>query len=240
MGLVRLESFLEDHIEGFFNKKFSSDLEPVELIKGLEREMAKYRKKKSVPNVYELTLSNEDYQRLCAQRIYDTLYTAIEKQVILDDKVMDGTLRIHMHQQRRLTRGVFKLESAFHEQDDGEDDVNASHTIMLDRPTAPLLSPGDHMTASLNVIEGPDLDSYLEIGEKRIYLGRRDKNDFILTDSNASRLHAWISYERHRHILHDAQSTNGTFVNDRPVETCCLRDGDRIRIGLNVLIYEVI
>ena len=56
MGLVRLESFLEDHIEGFFNKKFSSDLEPVELIKGLEREMAKYRKKKSVPNVYELTL----------------------------------------------------------------------------------------------------------------------------------------------------------------------------------------
>ena len=120
MGLVRLESFLEDHIEGFFNKKFSSDLEPVELIKGLEREMAKYRKKKSVPNVYELTLSNEDYQRLCAQRIYDTLYTAIEKQVILADQVMDGTLRIHMHQQRRLTRGVFKLESAFHEQDDGE------------------------------------------------------------------------------------------------------------------------
>ena len=34
----RVESFLGDHIEGFFNRKFSSHLEPVELIKGLEKE----------------------------------------------------------------------------------------------------------------------------------------------------------------------------------------------------------
>ena len=41
MGIGKLESFLEDHIEGFFNKRFSSDLEPVELMKGLEKEIAR-------------------------------------------------------------------------------------------------------------------------------------------------------------------------------------------------------
>ena len=37
MGIGKLESFLENHIEGFFNKRFSSSLELVELIKGIER-----------------------------------------------------------------------------------------------------------------------------------------------------------------------------------------------------------
>ena len=41
MGIGKLESFLENHIEGFFNKKFSSDLEPVELSKALEKEYLK-------------------------------------------------------------------------------------------------------------------------------------------------------------------------------------------------------
>ena len=94
--------------------------------------------------------------------------------------------------------------------------------------------------ASLTVVEGPDLDAYLEIGEKQVYIGRRDKNEFILTDTNASRLHAWISYEHHRHELYDAQSTNGTFFNGRRIDSCRLQHGDKIRIGMTVLRYEVI
>ena len=39
MGLGKMESFLANHIEGFFNRKFSSDLEPVELMQGLEKKL---------------------------------------------------------------------------------------------------------------------------------------------------------------------------------------------------------
>mgnify|MGYP000161070351 CR=1 FL=1 len=39
MGLGAWESYLANHIEGFFNKKFSSSLETVELMNGLEREV---------------------------------------------------------------------------------------------------------------------------------------------------------------------------------------------------------
>ena len=90
MGIGKLESFLENHIEGFFNKKFSSDLEPVELSKALEKEIARQGKGKAqrnVPNQYVFFLAKEDYQRLCARRIMDELYAVAEKQVILQNHI---------------------------------------------------------------------------------------------------------------------------------------------------------
>ena len=61
----------------------------------------------------------------------------------------------------------------------------------------------------------------------------------ILTDSNISRVHAWVSYERHRHVLYEAQSRNGTFINGERREMQCLRNGDEIRLGTTALRYEV-
>ena len=61
-----------------------------------------------------------------------------------------------------------------------------------------------------------------------------------MTDPNASRVHASIRYERHRHFLQDEDSTNGTLLNGRPVLESWLRHGDEIQIGNSVLRYEVI
>ena len=86
----------------------------------------------------------------------------------------------------------------------------------------------------------------LSRGVYKLRCGRSDEvedisaNTLVLTDTNASRLHAWISYEHHRHELYDAQSTNGTFVNGRRIDSCRLQHGDKIRIGMTVLRYEVI
>ena len=105
----------------------------------------------------------------------------------------------------------------------------------------PINLPTEYKTASLLAVDGPDIDSYLEFGERQIYIGRRVKNDFILTDTNASRVHAYIAYERHRHVLYDAESLNGTFVNGYQVsQPQLLHAGDEIRIGSSVLLYEVI
>ncbi len=114
---------------------------------------------------------------------------------------------------------------------------------MLDKSefNPPLNLPTEYKTVSLLAVEGQDIDSYLEFGEKNIYIGRRVNNDFILTDTNASRVHAYITYERHRHILYDAESTNGTYINGKSVVLPqLLRPGDEIGIGETVLLYEVI
>jgi len=78
------------------------------------------------------------------------------------------------------------------------------------------------------------------LGERQIYLGRRETNDFVLDDESASRIHAYIAYERHRHILYDAGSLNGTHVNRKSISRHELRDGDKILIGNTVLAYKVL
>ncbi|MDD6383678.1 FhaA domain-containing protein [Mitsuokella sp.] len=241
MGLGTWESYLTNHIEGFFNKRFSSNLEVAELMNGIEKEVARQASGAGTPvgNVFDFYLCPDDYHRLCAQRIIDALCTTAGRQVILQDCTMEGKLTIRMKQSRKLSRGMYKLRCS------REDEVEEpDNTLVLERPrldeSRPLSLPAFHPLASLTVVEGPDRDAYLELGEKQIYIGRRDKNEFILTDAKASRLHAWISYEHHRHELHDAQSTNGTFVEGERIATCRLQHGDTIRIGVTILRYEVI
>lgn len=247
MRIGKLEAFLEDHIEGFFNKRFSSSLEMAELVKGLEKEIGRQGDGKAmqvVPNRYCFALAPEDYQRFCAKRMLDELYLAVEKQVILQNYRIDGRLEVQCCQEKQCDKGTYNLKAWSEEilSETGAE-VN-SHTIVLERPSLsankPLNLPAEYKIASLRVTEGPDLDAYLEFGEKKIYIGRREKNEFILTDSNASRLHAWVDYEEHRHILHDARSTNGTFVNGARIDTYCLQPGDEIQVGSTVLVYEVV
>ena len=197
---------------------------------GLEREVKRQssgKRRQDIDTAFIFSLNPEDYHRLCARRVIEDLRTMVARQIILQDCAADGVITVRMEQSGKLSRGVYKLRCG---RSDEVEDISAN-TLNL---------PAFHAMASLTVVEGPDLDAYLEIGEKQVYIGRRDKNEFILTDTNASRLHAWISYEHHRHELYDAQSTNGTFVNGRRIDSCRLQHGDKIRIGMTVLRYEVI
>lgn len=247
MKIGKLESFLEEHIEGFFNKRFSSNLEMAELVRGLEKEIGRQGHGKAlqlVPNRYCFALAPEDYQRFCARRAMDALYVAVEKQIIVQNYQMEGHLKVQCCQEKDRSKGTYALKAWSEDAPLAAGKESFSKTIVLERPSlsgsTPLNLPAAYKTASLRVTEGPDLDAYLEFGEKKIYIGRLDKNEFILTDTNVSRLHAWIAYEKHRHILHDAQSTNGTFVNGKRIETYCLQPGDKIQAGSTVLVYEVI
>lgn len=246
MGLEKIESFLGDRIEGFFNKHLSSHLEPVELLKQAEREAMKRKTKVGkeflVPNEYSFFLHEEDYQRLCAQRISDAICEAVEKLVIREECFMDGQLRIHLQKSQMVSRGLFEIQSCFTEGQTEQEEEEEPHTVVLDRKDfrAALEAPVQHKIASLTVMSGPDVDAFLEFGEKQLYIGRRDTNDFILTDTNVSRVHACIAYERHRHVLRDAGSLNGTLLNGEKAETACLRSGDEIQTGNTVLLYEVI
>ena len=245
MSIGNLESFLERKIEGFFNRKLSSGLEPSEVMKQLEREILRRRRKSQngviVPNSYYIEMAPEDYQRLCARRFLDEIYIMVEKAVINNDCFMDGHLEITVNSNEELSRGNCEVLGRF--EDDFYEEKTECHTIVLDKSefNPPLNLPTEYKTVSLLAIEGQDIDSYLEFGEKNIYIGRRVNNDFILTDTNASRVHAYITYERHRHILYDAESLNGTYVNgQRVVLPQLLHPGDEIGVGETVLLYEVI
>ena len=64
-------------------------------------------------------------------------------------------------------------------------------------------------------------------------IGReRTPGGIVLHDPNVSRRHAELSYDGRVWRIRDLDSTNGTLVNDVDVDTCILRDGDLLTLGL--------
>ena len=247
--IERVESFLEDHIEGFFNRKFSSHLEPVELIKGLEKEAKKQGAGGVLANAYVISLGTEDYQRLCSHRVADELGVALKKYIIRADLTMDGKLSICFALDESLRTGSYHLVARTQQARVPVQEANVSHdtmaqTIVLERPSLMearcLNLPPVHEIAALTVINGADEGVSMRLGERKVYMGRMPQNEFILTDTNVSRVHAWIAYESHRHVLYDADSRNGSFVNGLRTEMQRLRDGDEIRLGTTALRYGVL
>ena len=246
MTFLKWESLLEKHIEGFFNKKFASDLQLVEIEKYLEREMQLQKKRQAqqyyIPNQYSLYMGAEDYQRLCPLSVVEQLESVAMRLNIRLDCLIEDKLQILVKKDASLQKGSCRIVSSWENATVAVDDAAAieSRTIVLERPTfAKSLRLPEHKVAVLMVVSGSDREARLELGEKKVHIGRREKNEFLLTDINASRLHACIAFEQYRHILYDGSSLNGTFVNGEKVDCHCLRDGDEIQIGNTILRYEV-
>lgn len=87
----------------------------------------------------------------------------------------------------------------------------------------------------LEIVEGKGSATQIPLtGE--VELGRDPSLAAALDDEQVSRRHARISLGDGGAIVADLGSTNGTYVNDQPVEgTQPLWPGDRVRVGLTVL-----
>jgi hypothetical protein len=62
-------------------------------------------------------------------------------------------------------------------------------------------------------------------------MGRARANDIVIDDVACSNEHCRIRPEEGRFVLHDLQSTNGTFVNERRVTSHSLEAGDVVQVG---------
>ncbi len=69
-------------------------------------------------------------------------------------------------------------------------------------------------------------------------IGRANDNDIVLNDFSVSRRHAYLKKEDGTWVIHDNQSTNGVRVNDKPVPSAPIRDGDAAVIGTFVLRFR--
>ncbi len=258
---MKIADVISSQFANIFQKR--GELEPSALIKAIEREVA--RKEKSVdglnivPNDYTIFLSEADFHRLSADRIFKALHETVERKVIRENYFMDGTLNIKLE---KMFRGdeLIKIFSRYTSDEeivestiDLENDV-LSQTLLenLDEDnSSTIIANKTKILASMKTAT-PKVISYdlavitdsqtaeLVLGERQIYIGRKNSNDFILNDDGASRVHAYISYERHRHVLNDAESLNGTFINKKRITRHVLKNGDKFTIGNTTLIYKVL
>ncbi|MCM2333643.1 MAG: FHA domain-containing protein [Anaeromyxobacteraceae bacterium] len=103
------------------------------------------------------------------------------------------------------------------------------------------MSP-DAARASLHVIHSADPAAQGQaypIGPEGLSLGREVGNGVVISSDQASRRHARILVLAGSHVLQDLDSTNGTFVNSKPVKEQQLRHGDVVRIASTVMKYLV-
>jgi diguanylate cyclase (GGDEF)-like protein len=62
-------------------------------------------------------------------------------------------------------------------------------------------------------------------------IGRGGDCTILIDDNSVSRKHVCIEPTPQGHVAIDLGSTNGTFVNDLPIDRRLLRDGDYLRVG---------
>jgi pSer/pThr/pTyr-binding forkhead associated (FHA) protein len=85
--------------------------------------------------------------------------------------------------------------------------------------------------AQLRIFLSRDNPIRFDVGEERATLGRLAHNTLQVDEPSVSGHHADIFLKAGRYHLHDAGSTNGTFVNGRQITDTVLRDGDEVRFG---------
>src|SRR3954452_18710274 len=87
----------------------------------------------------------------------------------------------------------------------------------------------------LEIVEGPEAGRQLPLGSA-IEIGRDPGDGLAILDPEISRRHARIEPGGDGATVTDLGSTNGTYVNDQPIEAPrTLRPGDRIRVGTTVV-----
>lgn len=112
--------------------------------------------------------------------------------------------------------------------------TTVSPSVGSSRPAEQTAPPSSAPAAA-----GRSVSLLLQDGSSRTYhvkegsniIGRSNEADFRLPDTGVSRQHAEVTWDGADAVLVDLQSTNGTNVNDAPIDNWLLADGDVITIG---------
>ena len=79
---------------------------------------------------------------------------------------------------------------------------------------------------------GPDMGKRFPLDRDEVVLGRGSDCDIQVDRDSVSRRHCRIvRNESQGWIVEDLGSTNGSYVNDGPIQQASLRDGDLLKIG---------
>jgi hypothetical protein len=228
--LARIEQSCAAFIERSFAKTFPSDLEPAQIARKLVATMeAKTRGTDGglfAPDRYTVLMNPEDYERLVAHREY------LEREWadLLNDMAghvsvsfPSGSAAVAMMQRSSIPKGAIEIDLEIHDP-----------TERIDVPRrAPSIG-----RFQLRMVRGVPAYGVYPI-EGPINIGRSDESDIFLVDPSVSRKHAVIDVDFGYPVVHDLESTNGTFVNGERIETRRLTEGDLVAFGKTELRLEV-
>jgi Protein of unknown function (DUF3662)/FHA domain len=216
--LDRFERGIERAVNGAFAKAFRSEVQPVELASALRREADTKaavlgRDRTLVPNVYTITLSTTDHEKVAdwQDALVDELAETLTEHARQQRYAFVGPVNIHFDLDDSLDTGVFRV---------------ASSRVKGSVAPAP--------TATVATVAHPVLDvdgRRYQLTSPSTVLGRGAEADIVVDDPGVSRRHAEIRLQGADAVVRDLGSTNGTLVDGERTNAARLADGTVITLG---------
>jgi hypothetical protein len=227
--LQRFEKRLESMVNRTFARAFKSDLEPVELAAGLQRELDTRarilsRDRSLVPNVFVIRLSAMDHANLdpYSGTLTRELADVVREHARTQRYAFSGPVSITLQVDEDLRTGDFAVDSDVVAGVDRGADYSPSDT-------------GERRAAAYVEVNGT-VHPILAAG---LLVGRGSDADLRIDDAGISRRHAEFRVhgegEHAQVTVVDLGSTNGTVVDGVRVTQAPVLDGSRIVMGQSVL-----
>jgi predicted nucleic acid-binding Zn-ribbon protein len=106
-------------------------------------------------------------------------------------------------------------------------------------PEGRLLLIPQNMEISVKVLEGEEKGTVYPVTKPRCLIGRTNA-DVAINDSQVSRVHCALEVSAEGIELRDLDSTNGTFVDEKAIQTAALSNGSTFRVGSHIFQLRIV
>ncbi|MDQ6932806.1 MAG: FHA domain-containing protein [Candidatus Eremiobacteraeota bacterium] len=225
--LARIEEACAGFIEKAFARTFRSALEPAQiarkLIAKMEAQAVHSPAGVQAPDRYAVHVSADDYHRLGPHRElleheWSALLTDMAQRVHIQ---LSASPVVRLVQDLAVVAGSVQIEALLF--------VVPEEEATRPNFAAPVLQ--------IRVTKGVPLNARVELAGP-VTIGRDKDSDLALSDPGISRHHARLQARGGAWMLHDLESTNGTFVNGTRVDHARIGKGDVVTLGSTRLCVE--
>jgi hypothetical protein len=250
--LKHIEKRMESLVEGVFGRAFRRQIHPVEIAKGLTKQMDEGRmvsiSRTYAPNDFTVHLSREDTESIRAYQasLRDELIQYASTHAENKNYHLMTPPRIRFETEETLRFGEFgvtaKLTGGDGPREKGApQDTSGQTRIFRTEDTGDEVEQG---TAAISADEARRHGLAREIVEVALGdethllegrgpwgVGRSQENDIVINDPNVSRRHARISRSDNGFVVEDLGSTNGTLLDGAPIDREMIEGGDELTFG---------
>ena len=254
MGFLKhIEKRMESLVEGVFGRAFRRQIHPVEIAKGLTKQMDEGRmvsiSRTYAPNDFTVHLSKEDTESIQAYQasLKDELIQYASTHAENKNYHLMTPPRIHFETEETLRFGEFgvtaKLTGGDGPREKGapQDTSGQTRIFRTEESTGGGIAQG---TSAISVDEARRHGLAREVVEVVLAdekhpleghgpwsVGRSQENDIVVNDPNVSRKHARISRADNGFVVEDLGSTNGTLLDGAPIDRERIEGGDELTFG---------
>jgi hypothetical protein len=251
--LKHIEKRMESLVEGVFGRAFRRQIHPVEIAKGLTKQMDEGRmvsiSRTYAPNDFTVHLSKEDTESIRAYQAslndeliqYASTHAENKNYHLMTPPIIrfetEDTLRFgEFGVTAKLTGGDGPREKGAPQDTSGQTRIfrtEESSGGEIDQGTATISADEARrhgLAREIAEVVLGDEKHQLE-GRGPWSVGRSQENDIVINDPNVSRKHARISRADNGFVVEDLGSTNGTLLDGAPIDRERIEGGDELTFG---------